>query len=215
MRRKFIILCISLQVSKIFAIPVEVLSDSWSTMMYQAKSIVQMAMQVQALTTQVAWMTNSSNYNNLQSLANTLNGIQTISYTGTDVANRFAKLYPGAIGDKSLKNAASYQKIATSSLQSASAVLQGLSIIQQTSSTSGDPVSKILSMANTSLTQADLAKAGAEIAIQEYNALRNLQEVNSMQTQLIAQQVATSAQKEADTQNQVKQLKELTSYKAN
>jgi hypothetical protein len=36
-----------------------------------------------------------------------------------------------------------------------------------------------------------------------------------MQTQLIAQQVATNAQKEADTQNQVKQLKELTSYKAN
>ena len=210
------------------AIPVEVMADSVQTTvknikdelhqemekLHWAQELVQLTAQVKALTDPSTWQAATSG-DALQTLSVTMSAIQNVSYQGSNIANKFAKLFPGVIGEQSLKNVASYSAISNATLGSASAVIQGLSQLNAINKLNMSMSDKVLRLGEAGLSQAQIAMAGAQIAVEQYNALQNLQQVNMMQTQLIAQQAATVAQKDSDEQIQVDKMKTLSNFKAN
>ncbi len=186
--------------------PVIVTEDSWNTLIYQNKSIIELGLQVKALTADNSWQVNS-NYQNLHTLANTLNKIEAISYTGDNINKQFAALYSN-FKQNNNEQVSDYSLIAHETLKSSNAILNGLTQIWHNNN-KNDPIATLTSLSQANISQAQLTKVGTEVAILEYNALRDLQQVNSMQTQLLAQQLANNAQQELDARRQINQLQQL------
>ncbi len=219
MRIMVLMLCL---VANSYAIVAEILSDSPITVSYQildlanqAKGLYRMEEEIKALTSQSSWSIDT-NQEGLQKLSDAMSKIDKLSYGGINLDKKLADVFPAfksVYGSTYDEITADYQKIAQTNLQSVSSVLTGLSDVNKSNMDITKATHGILSLGTSGLSQAQISMAGAQIATQQFNAIQNLQQISAMQTQLVAQNLATQSQKDADAQKLNDEMKKMRGFR--